>query len=82
MINNKIHWNYVFNGGESDSGAMVVVVVVCWSWAVSFVPMHHGLSYVTSTAGKQSVNAAMEINATERSVDTGSKQPVLEMTNN
>lgn len=60
----------------------VVVVADRCSWALSFVPFHHGLSYVTSTAGKQSAHAAMEINSTERSVDSGSMLPVLEMTNN
>lgn len=62
--------------------APVVVVADRCSGAVSFVPIHHSPSYVTSTAGKQSVHAAMEINATERSVDTGSMLPVPEMTNN
>lgn len=62
--------------------APVVVVADGCSWAVSFVPIRHGLSYATSTAGKQSVRAAMEINATERSVDTGSMLPIVGMTNN
>lgn len=57
---------------------MAPVVVV----AVSFVPIHHRPSYVTSTAEKQSVHAAIEINATEHSVATGSMLPVPEMTNN
>ena len=38
------------------------------SLTVSFIPVHHSLSYVTSTAGRQSVQAAMKIDATECNV--------------
>lgn len=39
-------------------------------WTLSLAPVHHRLSYVTWTAGKQSVEAAMEVDAPQLSVDT------------